>query len=176
MFVTTRASAQELPINSFPLSYRLIAQEQQKDQALKKKVIDRIKGYTINTFHGGEKDCLLICKDNKIVVPKTLQQRIVSWYHTMLCHPGETRTEETIRQHFAWKGLKTEVKRQCKSCHICQVTKRSNAKYGHLPPKEPEITPWETLCVDMIGPYKITRPGKENLELWCVTMIDPANC
>ena len=26
----------------------------------------------------------------------------------------------------------------------------------------------------MIGPYKFTRPGKENLELWCVTMIDPA--
>ena len=72
MFVTTRAAAQELPIDSFPLSYRLIAQEQQKDQALKKKVIDGIKGYTINTFHGGEKDRLLICKDNKIVVPKTL--------------------------------------------------------------------------------------------------------
>ena len=92
----------------------------------------------------------------------------------MLCHPGETRTEETIRQHFAWKGLKADVKRQCRSCHICQVTKKTNAKYGHLPPKEPEIMPWETLCVDMIGPYKITRPGKENLELWCVTMIDPA--
>ena len=78
IFVTTWASAQELPIDSFPLSYRFIAQEQQKDQALKKKVIDKIKGYTINTFHGGEKDWLLICKDNKIVVPKPLQKRIVS--------------------------------------------------------------------------------------------------
>ena len=26
----------------------------------------------------------------------------------------------------------------------------------------------------MIGPYKIARPGKENLDLWCMTMIDPA--
>ena len=77
LFVTTRAEAQELPLTSFPLSYKLIAQEQQKEQALKQKVIDNVPGYTINTFHGGERDCLLICKDKKIVVPNTLQQRIV---------------------------------------------------------------------------------------------------
>ena len=33
---------------------------------------------------------------------------------------------------------------------------------------------WEKLCVDLIGPYKIKRRGKETLTLWCVTMIDPA--
>ena len=92
----------------------------------------------------------------------------------MLCHPGETRTEETIRQHFTWKGLRTHVKKACRTCHICQTTKKTTAKYGHLPPKQPEVTPWETLCVDMIGPYKIERKGKKDLELWCVTMIDPA--
>ena len=32
-------------------------------------------------------------------------------------------------------------------------------------PKEPEVTPWEFLCVDMIGPYKIVRKGKMPLEL-----------
>ena len=53
--------------------------------------------------------------------------------------------------------------RQCKTCHVCQVTKKSNKKYGHLPAKEPEITLWEFLCVDMIGPYKINRWGKEPL-------------
>ena len=26
----------------------------------------------------------------------------------------------------------------------------------------------------MIGPYKIKRKRKDPLELWCVTMIDPA--
>ena len=92
----------------------------------------------------------------------------------MLCHPGETRTEETIRQHFAWKGLKVHVHERCKTCHICQLTKKSQMKYGKLPIKEPEVTPWEFLCIDMIGPYKIARKGKTPLELWCVTMIDPA--
>ena len=94
----------------------------------------------------------------------------------MLCHPGETRTEETIRQHFDWKGLRTEVIRQCRTCHICQLTKKRHKKLGHLPAKEPEIIPWECLCVDMIGPYKISRKSskKKPLQLWAVTMIDPA--
>ena len=47
-------------------------------------------------------------------------------------------------------------------------------KYGHLPIKEAEAEPWEKLCVDLIGPYTIKRPGKKTLTLWCVTMIDPA--
>ena len=37
-----------------------------------------------------------------------------------------------------------------------------------------EYVPWQILCVDLIGPYKIKCNGKSNLLLWCVTMIDPA--
>jgi hypothetical protein len=47
-------------------------------------------------------------------------------------------------------------------------------KYGHLPEKKAEASPWEILCVDLIGPYTIKRKGKASLQLWCVTMIDPA--
>ena len=46
---------------------------------------------------------------------------------------------------------------------------------GKLPPKSAEITPWETLCVDLIGPYTIKRKGKQKpIQLWAMTMIDPA--
>ena len=54
------------------------------------------------------------------------------------------------------------------------MTKKIHKNYGKLPSKEPEVTPWEFLYVDMIGPYKIVRKRKTPLELWCVTMIDPA--
>ena len=47
-------------------------------------------------------------------------------------------------------------------------------KYGLLPPKLAEATPWDKLCVDLIGPYKIRRKGKVDLICRCVTMIDPA--
>ncbi len=108
------------------------------------------------------------------MVPKTLQKRIVRWYHEQLCHPGENRTEQTIKQHFWWKNLKHDVHEVCSRCDTCQRTKRSSKKYGHLPEKKAEITPWDTLCVDLVGPYTLKRKGKPTLTLWCVTMIDPA--
>ena len=64
---------------------------------------------------------------------------------------------------------------------MCQITKQTTAKYGYLLVKENNSKLWETLCVDLIGPYKIpwkgktTRRKKEDcLTLWCVTMFDPA--
>ena len=77
--------------------------------------------------------------------------RTVDWYHKMLCHPGETRTEHTIRQHFDWRGLRTTVQGECKKCPTCQRAK-----------------------TDLIGPYTIFQKGKNPLKLWCLTMIDPA--
>ena len=56
---------------------------------------------------------------------------------------------------------------------MCQPTKRSTKKYGKLPAKLPEEIPWNKIYVDLIGPYKICRKGKETLILKYVTMIDP---
>ena len=65
VFAFTRSDVNELPATAFPISFKILAQEQQKDQALQKKVTDKVPGYSINSFHGGEKDRLLICKDKK---------------------------------------------------------------------------------------------------------------
>ena len=92
----------------------------------------------------------------------------------MLCHPVETQTEHTLRQHFDCKGLCTTVHDMCKKCPTCQRAKTTNQKYGKLPPKQAETNPWYTLCVDLIGPYMIPRKGRKPLKLWCLTMIDPA--
>ena len=61
------------------------------------------------------------------------------------------------------------------------MTKRNKSKYGHLPAKDAEAIPWNQLCVDLVGPYKIpiNSPNKawkkKNFDsLWCVTIIDPA--
>ena len=81
----------------------------------------------------------------------------------MLCHPGETLTEHTLRQHFDWKGLCTTVQDVCKKCTTCQRAKTPNQKYGKLPPKQAETNPWDTLCVDLIGPYTIPQKVKNRL-------------
>ena len=112
--------------------------------------------------------------NNKICLPKALQNKTIDWYHEMLCHPGETWTEHTLRQHFDLRGLCTTVHDVCKKCPTWQRAKTTNQKYGKLPPKQAETYPWDTLCVDLIGPYTIPQKGKNPLKFWCLTMIDPA--
>ena len=81
-------------------------------------------------------------------------------------------TEQTICHHFDWVGLRPMVHNICKKYPTCQKAKVTNEKYGKLPAKEAKSNPWDTLCVDLIGPYKIHCKGKTTLELWCLTMID----
>ena len=158
---------------TYPLSFANISQHQHSDTLLR-NVASQNDAYHLKSFCGGGKDIMLICYKNKIVIPENLQISIVTWYHLQLCHPGETRTEQTIRQHFWFKNLREIVQQVCKKCPTCQKCKISHTKYGLLPEKEAEAEPWERLSVDLIGPYTIKRNQKEPLRLWCVTMIDPA--
>ena len=161
---------------NYPLKYKTILKHQKEDKELLANAEkNATNNYHLKTFHGGGKSYSLLCYSGKILIPKTLQKRIVEWYHTTLLHPGETRTELTIRQHFTWKGLRNTVQEVCKQCPTCQRTKKTSKKYGLLPVKQAEANPWEKLCVDMIGPYHIKnkQTGKE-IVLHCVTMIDPA--
>jgi hypothetical protein len=59
-------------------------------------------------------------------------------------------------------------------CPLCQRNKRRQKTYGFLQPKLAEATPWDKLCVNLIGPYKIRRKGNKELVCRCVTTIDPA--
>ena len=87
-------------------------------------------------------------------------EETVDWYHEMLCNPGETRTEHTLCQHFDWKVFHTTVHDVCKKCPTYQRAKTTNQKYGKLPPKQAKTNPWDTLCVDLIGPYTIPQKEK----------------
>ncbi len=155
---------------SFPISIPLIKSFQQQNPDLIQKIESNDPSYTISPFRGGA----VICHNKKIVIPLQLKSHVVKWYHEMLCHPGEKRLEETIRQHLTWSGLKTDVIKCVRKCPNCQKGKKQKKKYGHVPPKLAESQPWEHLCVDMIGPYQIRRKGKKTLRLQAITMIDPA--
>ena len=73
-----------------------------------------------------------------------------------------------------WANLRGTIKTICGKCHVYQICKKETKKYGHVPEKQAEGDPWEILCVDLIGPYKLKMKDKTKLTLWCVTMINPA--
>ncbi len=62
------------------------------------------------------------------------------------------------------------------TCAICQTQKKQSKKYGLLPEKDAEAMPWDRLCIDLIGPYKIKSniKGIKIPPLKAITVIDPA--
>ena len=80
--------------------------------------------YHLKDFHRGGKTLSLICFKDKIVVPTLLQKHVIIWYHTLLCHPGINRTEETISQHLWWPKMRDHITNYVSSCPTCQRNKR----------------------------------------------------
>ena len=89
---------EDLPDRAYPIRYHDIDKAQETDAKLKQNLVSH-KDYTLDTFRGGDKYHRLICRNNKICLPAALQKKTVDWYHEMLCHPGETWKEYTLRQH-----------------------------------------------------------------------------
>jgi transposase InsO family protein len=152
------------------LSPKVIAQFQKLDKELLRK-----SGRPKSNYQTVElEDEVLIAHNGKVMVPEALQDRLIDQYHNLLNHPGMTRMEATIRHAFDFRGLREKVEQRCRTCHICQLTKKQKKKYGHLPPKEAEeAIPWKRVNVDVVGPYTVETP-KGKRTLLAMTMIDPA--
>jgi hypothetical protein len=158
----------------YPLTTIEIAKAQKKDQHLKiyykRNAKTPEKGMSFQLIENTK----VLCKDNKLIIPASLQHRAVSWYHHYLQHPGHSRHEETMRSVMYWKGMRCTIRSYVKSCRSCQVNKRHSQKYGHVPSKLVIMTPWEALCVDLIGPYTLNGKDGSSIDFVCLTMIDPA--
>jgi hypothetical protein len=158
----------------YPLTLSEIADAQRKDQELKayfkKNAIMPHKDMVFQLIE----DSKVLCKNGKLMIPTSLCQRAVKWYHHYLQHPGHTRLEETMRSVMYWKGTLTTIRKHVKSCRSCQVNKRHSQKYGHLPPKLVIMTPRKALCVDLIGPYTLKGKEGSSIAFMCLTMINPA--
>ena len=169
---STFVTSTDLREEKFPMSPKLIAKQQKKD----KQLHSLMKSNTDYGFKKVEGHEIIHYKD-KICVPQSLQSRIIAWYHEYLVHPGATRLENTLRIPFHWKGMQPQIQAFTKTCHKCQVSKKQRKKYGKLPPKQAEVTPWKRVNVDLIGPYNITPTNSsKKYEFRAMTMIDPVTC
>jgi hypothetical protein len=111
--------------------------------------------------------------NDKIFIPTAMRNPVIDWYHQYLCHPGTTRTEATIQNTMTWPGLTRNVQSHCKTCKLCQFNKKTRKQYGKITAKWADATPWESVQVDLIGPWKVKIPsGVKTLR--CFTAIDPA--
>ena len=117
----------------------------------------------------------LVHYKNKIYIPLRLTKSVTKWYHEILVHPGTSRLEATLRQHYWWPLLRSDVESCCKHCHECQLSKKQRKKYGKLPAKQAERKIWNRVNVDLWGPATIkNKNGTHSMHL--MTMIDPVSC
>ncbi len=153
----------------YPLTVKEITLAQERDLVLKK--LKNTEKYSTHLVENTP----VLCKNGKMVIPKVLQRRAVSWYHHYLQHPGHTRLEETLNAVMYWKGMRNTIRSHVKNCCKCQVNKRPKHKYGKLPAKLVIRNPWEALCVDLIGPYTLKGKDGTEIDFMYLTMIDPAS-
>jgi hypothetical protein len=156
----------------YPLTVKEIIKAQKADNKLKhffQRNATLDKGLELQIIE----DQKCICNKGKLVIPTPLQRQARMWYHHYLQHPGHTCLEETVNAAIYWKGMRKTIQSITKSCKSCQVNKRRQHKYGHLPSKIVISTPWEALCVDLIGPYTLKSKDSSAVDFMALTMIDP---
>ncbi len=158
----------------FPLTVTEIVDAQKADTKLKhffehNATLD--KGLELQII----KDQRCICHNRRLVIHKPLQRRATMWYHHYLQHLGHDRLKVTMNAAIYWKGMQTTVRSIPKSCKTCQVNKTRTQKYGHLPPKIIISTPWEVLCVNLIGPYTLKGLDGSAIDFMALTMINPTS-
>ncbi len=80
-----------------------------------------------------------------------------------------------------WKlrytGKEWETPSDPKQSHarLAKWIKNHTQKNGHLPPKIVISTPWEALCVDLVGPYTLKGKDGFSIDFMALTMIDPTS-
>ena len=149
---------EELSDRTFPIYFKLIDRYQRGNPILTEKLT--CAEYQTGYFFSGQNTVKLVTYKDKLVIPQLLQKYPMEWYYTYILHPGMDTTEAIIHQHLYWKDIRNDVQKEVTGCDACKRTKRPTKKYGAFPAKPVEEKPWNKLCVDLTGPYNMSRKGK----------------
>ncbi len=106
----------------------------------------------------------------QIVVPAAYRQHVLSvasesqWSGYL----AVTKTNQLILKHFFWLGLKSDVTKYCRSCHVCQLAGKPNQTIPSAPlhPISVVSEPFERVIVDCVGPR--TKNGNQYLLTYLV--------
>ena len=102
----------------------------------------------------------------QIVMPSENRRAILSVAHDCVAgHLGVTKTFNRVLRHFFWPGLKRDVRRYCKTCHVCQVSGKPNQTIPPAPlyPIPAIGEPFEKVIIDCVGPLPRSKSGYQYL-------------
>ena len=103
----------------------------------------------------------------QIVIPAISRQQVIGLAHDMPMsgHLGVRKTHDRNLQHFYWPGLKRDVTKWCKECHICQIRGKPNQSIpqASLQPIPAFDEPFSHIIIDCVGPLPKTKSQNEFL-------------
>ncbi|UYV70568.1 K02A2.6-like, partial [Cordylochernes scorpioides] len=88
----------------------------------------------------------LICRGNKLLIPKTQRNDILKILHAS--HQGINNTIALAKRSIYWPGMNKEIEELINNCSICQQTSRANLKEPMLPHQAPDY-PWQKVGIDI---------------------------
>ncbi len=109
----------EVENEKFPMRPGLISREQKKDPVVSRQLEDNDKEVHVDTIEDAE----LVCLNGRIIVPHSLRQRVIEWYHTYLAHPGIRCMTDMVSKLYFWPKMEQEIKKHIKTCRQCQLNK-----------------------------------------------------
>ena len=97
----------------------------------------------------------------QMVLPVSMRNEILTACHddVLSGHLGFKKTYHKLRERFFWPSMYSDCEFWCKSCTDCSTRKtpKSLAKAPLLP--IPSSYPFETLAVDVLGPFPTSLQG-----------------
>ena len=165
----------EQPENN-PLSYAYIREQQQADNKLLQLVVKHPQNYVYMDLDDDVEDIICYKKhpdslpsEWKIALPDSMVPEVVTWFHQVLGHPGQTRLRDTLNQRYYNPGIRRHIDNF--HCEHCKQHKLAGRGYGLLPEREVRTAPWEEVAIDLIGPWNVKVNGK-TCEFYALTCID----
>ncbi|XP_053391969.1 uncharacterized protein K02A2.6-like [Mercenaria mercenaria] len=92
----------------------------------------------------------MVLRGTRIVIPKSYRYRIVKLAHQG--HQGIVKTKQKLRNTVYWPGTDSQVEREVKKCHSCQLVGQPEKPEPVSRTKLPE-GPWQYLSIDLMGPF-----------------------
>uniref|UniRef100_A0AAV1T408 Integrase zinc-binding domain-containing protein n=3 Tax=Peronospora matthiolae TaxID=2874970 RepID=A0AAV1T408_9STRA len=148
----------------------VLREHQEKDAMIQKIKTSCLKGnnnpdYQLLPVLG----CTLVAYQKRVIVPDSLRDDLINWYHLSLSHPGSERQYKTMRQVLYWPGMEADINKETKNCLVCKKARVHGGKqdYGLLPPRTLKtVNPFDSVHADLIGSYEDGYYG--------ITMVDHA--
>ena len=96
---------------------------------------------------------LVLC-DNRIVIPKSLQQRVLNLAHES--HQGIVHTKALLREKVWFPGIDCQIETLVHNCLACQATLPKARPFEPLQTGQMPNHPWTHLAADFYGPVSNT--------------------